>query len=193
MKFRARWTWPWGPPFVVRLRVLFCFFLPPNVSLTRPFASHRTTNRSQPYRPSYSVRPLHTHNPSSMFPAIFLTFVVVQGWSSVIPRFSIVDFFSFYIELPVMVLMYFLWLLVRRVRHIPASATAITSPPSPASPLEAVTRPSQPFFDFVDVTRVDLYHDEHEDGQVDKHEDEARAQRLRGRARWAWAVYYLVA
>ena len=195
MKFRARWTWPWGPPFVVRLRVLFCFvFLPPNVSLTRPFASHRIAppiDHSRIGHLTQCVR--YTHNPSSMFPANFLTFVVVQGWSSVIPRFSIVDFFSFYIELPVMVLMYFLWLLVRRVRHIPASATAITSPPSPASPLEAVTRPSQPFFDFVDVTRVDLYHDEHEDGQVDKHEDEARAQRLRGRARWAWAVYYLVA
>lgn len=88
-----------------------------------------------------------------------------------------------------MALMYILWLLVRRVRHLPASATATTPPPT--SPL--VTRPAQPFFDFVDVTRVDLYHDEHEDEQVDKHEDEARAQRLRGRARWAWAVYYLVA
>jgi hypothetical protein len=71
-----------------------------------------------------------------------------------------------------MALMYFLWLLVRRVRHRPGI---------------------QQFFDFVDVTRVDLYNDEHEDGQVDKHEDEARAQRLRGRARWAWTVYYLVA
>lgn len=123
-----------------------------------------------------------------MFPRVS-KLVVVQGWSSVIPRFSIADFFSFYIELPVMALMYFLWLLVRRVRHIPTA----TSPQLAASPpLLAVTRPAQPFFDFVDVTRVDLYHDEHEDGQVDKHEDEARAQRLRGRARWAWSVYYLV-
>jgi len=79
-----------------------------------------------------------------------------------------------------MALMYLLWLLVRRVRLLPAS------PP-------LVVAAARPFFDFVDVTRVDLYHDEHEDGQVDKHEDEARAQRLRGRARWAWAVYYLVA
>ena len=198
MKFRARWTWPWGPPFVVRLRVLFfVFFFTAERFADTPFriASHRIAppkDHSRIGHLTQCVRYTHTH-PSSMFPAIFLTFVVVQGWSSVIPRFSIVDFFSFYIELPVMVLMYFLWLLVRRVRHIPASVTTTTSPPSPASPLEAVTRPAQPFFDFVDVTRVDLYHDEHEDGQVDKHEDEARAQRLRGRARWAWAVYYLVA
>ena len=76
-----------------------------------------------------------------------------------------------------MTLMYLLWLLVRRVRNLPGSSRAGI----------------QQFFDFVDVTRVDLYRDEHEDEQVDKHEDEARAQRLRGRARWAWAVYYLVA
>ena len=80
-----------------------------------------------------------------------------------------------------MAFMYLLWLLVRRVRQLRAPPS---TPPS-ASP--------RPFFDFVDVTRIDLYHDEHEEGQVDKHEDEARAQRLRGRARWAWAVYYLVA
>ena len=84
-----------------------------------------------------------------------------------------------------MALMYILWLLVRRTRHHPPSTSPLISP--------QMTRPAQPFFDFVDVTRVDLYHDEHEDGQVDKHEDEARAQRMRGRARWAWAVYYLVA
>ncbi len=111
----------------------------------------------------------------------------VQGWSAVIPRFSAVDFFSFYIELPVMALMYVLWLLVQRVRHLPVPST----PPSASPPV--VTRPAQPFFDFVDITRVDLYADEHEEGQVDKHEDEARAQRLHGRARWAWALYYLVA
>ncbi|KAH9080268.1 amino acid permease-domain-containing protein [Lactarius deliciosus] len=132
MKFRAQWTWPWGPPFVI---------------------------------------------------TAVSTIILIQGWSSVIPRFSAADFFSFYIELPVMALMYLLWLLVQRVRHLPASP----STPPPASP-----HPAQPFFDFVDVTRVDLYHDEHE-GQVDGREDEARSQRLRGPARWAWAAYYLVA
>ncbi|KAH8998423.1 amino acid permease-domain-containing protein [Lactarius akahatsu] len=124
MKFRAQWTWPWGPPFVI---------------------------------------------------TAVSAIILIQGSSSVIPRFSAVDFFSFYIQLPVMALMYLLWLLVQRVRHLPASP-----------------RPAQPFFDFVDVARVDLYHDEH-DGQVDEHEDEVRAQRLRGRARWAWAAYYLIA
>ena len=92
--------------------------------------------------------------------------------------------------------MYLLWLLGRRVRHLPSPAISPSSPAAPLSPTPAtplVTRPAQPFFDFVDVTRVDLYRDEHEDEHVDKHEDEVRAQRLRGRARWAWTVYYLVA
>lgn len=137
MKFRARWTWPWGPPFVI-------------VAVS--------------------------------------AIILIQGWSSIIPRFSAVDFFTFYIELPVMAFMYLLWLLIRRVRHL-----ASPSIPPSASPSVVVTRQAQPFFDFVDVARVDLYHDEHEEGQVDKHEDEARAQRLGGRARWAWVVYYLIA
>lgn len=39
MKFRARWTWPWGPPFVVRIINLFLPFsnspfLPLRLSLT---------------------------------------------------------------------------------------------------------------------------------------------------------------
>jgi len=53
---------------------------------------------------------------------------------------------------------------------------------------------ARPFFDFVDVSRVDLYRDEHEDARFDKHEDEeVRARRLRGRAGWAWTLYYIVA
>lgn len=62
----------------------------------------------------------------------------------------------------------------------------------------AATLPAAwPFFDFVDVSRVDLYRDEHEDAQCDnqeqEHEHEVRARRLRGRAGWAWTLYYLVA
>ncbi|KAH9165089.1 amino acid-polyamine organocation amino acid permease [Lactarius sanguifluus] len=47
MKFRAQWTWPWGPPFVVRAYSLFAD-LPRRVSLT--------CIRSQPYRSLSSVR-----------------------------------------------------------------------------------------------------------------------------------------
>ncbi|KAI0270056.1 amino acid permease-domain-containing protein [Gloeopeniophorella convolvens] len=118
MKFRARWTWPWGPAFVIT---------------------------------SVSV------------------IILIQGWSSVTPRFSAVDFVSFYIELPVMALMYALWLLVRARGR------------------------GRALFDFVDSASVDLYRDEHDEAQVDKREDEVREARVRGRVRWAWKAYYLVA
>ncbi|KAI0304276.1 amino acid permease-domain-containing protein [Multifurca ochricompacta] len=131
MKFRVRWTWPWGPPFVI---------------------------------------------------TAVSAIILIQGWSSVIPHFSAVDFVLLYIELFVMALMYILWLLVRR--GLPLSALSISSP--------AGTHQARPFFDFVDLARVDLYHDEHEDEQTDKHEDEVRAQRLSGRAGWAWALFYAV-
>ncbi|KAI0246728.1 amino acid permease-domain-containing protein [Lactifluus subvellereus] len=130
MKFRARWTWPWGPPFVI---------------------------------------------------TAVSAMILVQGWSSIIPRFSAVDFVSFYIEFVVMGVMYLLWLLVRRALPLHAPSTSSSTPTRPAR---------RPFFDFVDVTRVDLYDDEHEEEQCDKHEDELRVRRLRGSTGWAWALYY---
>jgi amino acid permease len=115
----------------------------------------------------------------------------VQGWSSVIPRFSVVDFLSFYIELLVMAIMYFLWIVLHRALRQRAAAALLMSSPTTAS---GSTHPvAQPFFDFVDVSDVDLYRDEHEETPVDKHEDEVRAQRLRGRVGWAWTLYYIVA
>jgi len=120
----------------------------------------------------------------------FLTLCAVQGWSSVIPRFFIVDFLSFYIELLVIAIMYFLWLIFHRALNPRAAALLASSPTT----VPGSTHPeARPFFDFVDVSDVDLYRDEHEETQVDKHEDEVRAQRLRGRAGWAWTLYYIVA
>ena len=78
-------------------------------------------------------------------------------------------------------LMFLLWLLVRRVLTLRAPST-----PFPTHPAR------RPFFDFVDVTRVDLYDDEHQE-ESDKHEDEVRMHRLRGRASWAWTLYYYLA
>jgi AAT family amino acid transporter len=100
---------------------------------------------------------------------------------------------SFYIELFVMAIMYFLWLVLHRTLRprVAGAAALLASSPTTAS---GSTHPeTQPFFDFVDVSDVDLYRDEHEETQVDKHEDEVRAQRLRGRAGWAWTLYYIVA
>jgi hypothetical protein len=119
----------------------------------------------------------------------------VQGWSSVIPRFSAVDFFSFYVELFVMGLMYLLWLVVHRVlKPLPLSVHQPTSSSSTASAASATSHPTaRPFFDFVDPSRVDLYHDEHEDEPFDKHEDEARRmRRMHGSAGWAWILYYYI-
>ncbi|KAH9991291.1 amino acid permease-domain-containing protein [Russula vinacea] len=138
MKFRARWTWPWGPPFVI-------------IAVS--------------------------------------AIILVQGWSSVVPRFSLVDFLSFYVELLVVAIMYFLWLVFRRALRPRAAALLASFPMTAAGRAHPEARP---FFDFVDVSHVDLYHDEHEDAQVDKHEDEVRAQRLRGWAGWAWTCITLL-
>ena len=47
----------------------------------------------------------------------------VQGWSSVIPHFSGVDFVSFYIEIPIMIVMYLIWLFVNRIPVIKSKLT----------------------------------------------------------------------
>lgn len=40
--------------------------------------------------------------------------ILVQGWSSFSPKFSGVDFVSFYLELPVMLAMYLGWKFLKR-------------------------------------------------------------------------------
>jgi AAT family amino acid transporter len=47
--------------------------------------------------------------------------VLVQGWTSFSPRFSAIDFVSFYIELPVFALMFVIWKLVKRTKVRKAS------------------------------------------------------------------------
>lgn len=46
--------------------------------------------------------------------------VLVQGWSCFSPVFSGVDFVSYYIELPIMLLMFGVWKLVKRTRWVSA-------------------------------------------------------------------------
>jgi hypothetical protein len=125
-----------------------------------------------------------------------LRFRAVQGWPSVIPRFSAVDFVSFYIQLPVMAIMYFLWLVVHRMfkpRRPPLATQQPTSASSDAtSPLVTMRPAARSFFDFVDLSRVNLYRDEHEDSPFDKHEDEVRVRRMRGFVGWVWALYYYI-
>jgi AAT family amino acid transporter len=45
--------------------------------------------------------------------------VLVQGWSCFSPTFQVVDFVSFYIELPIMLVMFVVWKLIKRTRFVP--------------------------------------------------------------------------
>lgn len=47
--------------------------------------------------------------------------VLVQGWSCFSPKFSGVDFVSFYIELPVMLLMYVVWKVLKKTKMVKLS------------------------------------------------------------------------
>jgi AAT family amino acid transporter len=47
-----------------------------------------------------------------------IVIVLVQGWSCFSPSFSAVDFVSYYIELPVMLVMYVAWKLIKRTRIV---------------------------------------------------------------------------
>ncbi|KAI0093421.1 amino acid permease-domain-containing protein [Irpex rosettiformis] len=145
LKFHAKWTWPWGPPFVVF-----------------------TTS----------------------------ALIIIQGWSSVIPKFSAVDFFSFYIEIPIMLFMYIVWIALRRLpglkRILEDSATE-TIVDGGTSSITSIVPKRVLWFDLVDTSKVDLYADEHKDDLVDRIEDQEREQRLKGKWRWPWKVYYLIA
>lgn len=121
--------------------------------------------------------------------------ILVQGWSSVIPRFSPVDFISFYLELPVMVLMYIGWLLLKRPapRSDWEESRALISPTSATPLLRRAHRFSErTFHDLVDTLTVDLRRDEYEEAALDKVDDELRESRLHGRAQWLWTLYYWI-
>ncbi|KNZ72196.1 putative amino-acid permease PB1C11.02 [Termitomyces sp. J132] len=136
LKFRARWTWPWGPAFVVTL------------TLT----------------------------------------MIVQGWSSVIPKFQAVDFVSYYIEIPVMMVMYIAWTIFTGFR----SNYSEYSHNSGCSQVVHLTGRRVWHNDFVDANTVDLYQDEHVEMEIDKTEDEQRVSRINGKAGYLWRFYYLV-
>lgn len=44
--------------------------------------------------------------------------VLVQGWTCFSPTFSGVDFVSYYIELPIMLVMYIAWKLIKRTKIV---------------------------------------------------------------------------
>ncbi|KAH7913180.1 amino acid permease/ SLC12A domain-containing protein [Hygrophoropsis aurantiaca] len=145
LKFRAEWTWPWGPWFVI-------------ISVT--------------------------------------VLILVQGWSSIFPVFSAIDFVSLYIEIPVMLVMYVTWIVAKRVVSTsPGSGNSFSAPAHETTPLIGTGTGGSPsrWFDIVDIQTVDLHKDEYDEDVIDEAEDEKRAKRLQSGARLLWRVYYLVA
>lgn len=138
LKFRAAWTWPWGPAFVI-IAVLFM--------------------------------------------------ILVQGWSSVIPKFEAVDFVSFYIQIPTMLVMFVLWMVVTGLRSAPRKNLTRAFPNGQVD-LCSVRRVW--YSDLVDTSTVDLYKDEYVEDESDKADDELRNNRIQGRKGFLWKVYYWI-
>ncbi|KAF9020482.1 hypothetical protein BDZ89DRAFT_1072230 [Hymenopellis radicata] len=130
LKFRASWTWPWGPLFVVCTVAML---------------------------------------------------ILIQGWSSVIPHFSGIDFVSFYIEIPVMMIMYFAWLASKR-RRKPIDVSAASEDTPLLGTEHAATSPW--FHDIVDVNTVDLKVDEYEEAQRENAKIRTRQSFLRSLYNW---------
>lgn len=116
-----------------------------------------------------------------------------------IPHFKGVDFVSFYIEVPVMALMYVIWIVVKRPK------ARILGDGAEGRPDDEDATEQTPLFshrgvkerwrllDLVDVNTVDLYRDEHKEDTLDLAEDSEREARTAGKWGWFWRVYYLVA
>jgi len=143
LKFRASWTWPWGPPFVV-------------VSVS--------------------------------------ILILIQGWSSIIPTFSLVDFISFYIEIPIMVVMFFTWLFLSS--HESEQSAGSTSEPllsdsgmDGGSPSHLNRDKTPKFHDLVNIDTVDLIRDEYDEEDDMEGEDEVTSQ-LSGKMKLLWTFYY---
>ncbi len=58
--------------------------------------------------------------------------VLVQGWSCFSPSFDAVNFVSFYIELPIMLIMYVAWKLIKKTRIVPLAEMDLETDAYPA-------------------------------------------------------------
>ncbi|KAJ7078830.1 amino acid permease/ SLC12A domain-containing protein [Mycena belliarum] len=109
--------------------------------------------------------------------------IIIQGWSSVLPVFSAVDFLSFYIEIPFMIVMYLAWSFFRRPavpETTPSASSRLLSDPAQQ------TSGDRWFGDLVDFRTVDLNSDQYEDDDADKQDEEQRGRRTGIRQR----IYY---
>ncbi|KAI6038482.1 amino acid permease-domain-containing protein [Pisolithus marmoratus] len=82
--------------------------------------------------------------------------ILVQGWTSIFPTFSPTDFVSFYIEIPVMAVMYIAWLIVKGT--IPTGLSGNSLRPTGMSSSKIGLGAA---FDIVDILTVDLHEDEY--------------------------------
>lgn len=126
----------------------------------------------------------HRSEIHSMKPYVF--FCAVQGWSSIIPQFSAMNFISLYIEIPVMFVMIVAWLVLRR----PSEVLESRSSEGEALIGRSSIRPANHsrFHDIIEVSQVNLYTDEY-DEETSGDEDEYSV-RLKGTMRWLWSLYY---
>ena len=124
-----------------------------------------------------------------------------------IPKFSLVDFISFYIELPFMLTMSLAWLYLNsqssssQASYSHTKSTIIRNDADASQPLlpqeSVVTSDLIPhrkhwYSDLVDVDNVDLSRDEYVDQEGDILDDEERTKRVSGGLGLLWTVYYWV-
>jgi amino acid transporter, AAT family len=99
----------------------------------------------------------------------------------VTPKFNAVDFVSFYVEIPVMLVMFIFWMLLKR-------PGLRSSHPDGSRALTGTW-----YSDLVDVKTVDLSRDEYMEGDHDRADDEQRITRMKGNTRYLWRLYYWLA
>ncbi|KAJ6602211.1 amino acid permease-domain-containing protein [Mycena sp. CBHHK59/15] len=117
--------------------------------------------------------------------------IIVQGWSSVIPVFSAVDFLSFYIEIPVILVMYIAWALLSRPDAQPLSPEGSPSPSSPLLSNAQVSRRRDRrlwFSDLVDLRTIDLNSDQYDEDDTDKVDEQQNRTRT---GIWQRLYYWL--
>ncbi|KAF7375921.1 putative amino-acid permease PB1C11.02 [Mycena sanguinolenta] len=96
--------------------------------------------------------------------------IIIQGWSSVLPVFSAIDFLSFYIEVPVIVVM------LLRCSHAKRGQSS------------GGEKPRRWFLDLVDVRTADLDSDQYVGDAADGDEEEQHAGTV---GIWRKLYYYL--
>lgn len=103
-----------------------------------------------------------------------------------IPKFSALDFVSFYIELPVIAVMYVAWLFPWHTSRTSRTAGLSDSATTPLLSPPSFSEPEVPYNDLVDIHTVDLFRDEYIEEEITGKDDE----RERGNGRYFWKLFY---